>query len=46
VVIAGNKIPIIAVTDIGKELVLSKLKELGKEPWDRKEPTVDPKPWL
>ena len=46
VVIAGNKIPIIAVTDIGKELVLSKLKEIGREPWDRKEPTVDPKPWL
>ena len=33
-------------TDIGKELVLSKLKEIGREPWDRKEPTVDPKPWL
>ena len=46
VLIAGNKIPIIGVTETGKRLVLGKLRELGKEPWDRKSPTVDPEPWL
>lgn len=46
VVIAGNKIQIIAITDIGKKLVVDKLHSIGREPWDRKTPTVDPQPWL
>lgn len=46
VVIAGNKVPVIGVTGVGKKLVLDKLHSLGREPWDRKTPTVDPYPWL
>lgn len=46
VVVAGNKVQIFAVTDIGKKLVVDKLHSLGREPWDGKTPTVDPSPWL
>lgn len=46
VVIAGNKVQIIAVTDLGKKLVVDKLHSIGKEPWDRKIPTEDPRPLL
>lgn len=46
VVIAGNKVQIIAVTDIGKKLVTDKLRSIGKEPWDGKTPTEDPRPFL
>ncbi|MCQ2079895.1 MAG: DUF2099 family protein [archaeon] len=46
IVVAGNKVQIFAVTDIGKKLVVDKLHSIGKEPWDGKTPTVDPQPWL
>ena len=46
VLIAGNKVPMIGVTEIGKKLILDKLHSLGKEPWDRVTPTDDPRPWL
>lgn len=46
IVVAGNKVQIFAVTDIGKRLVIDKLHSLGKEPWDGDVPTVDPYPWL
>jgi hypothetical protein len=29
---AGTKIPVYAATEFGKEIILAKLKELGKEP--------------
>ncbi len=46
IVIAGNKVQIFGVTDIGKKLVVDKLHSIGKEPWDGKTPTEDPAPWL
>lgn len=46
IVIAGNKIPMVGVTEIGKKLILNKLHSIGKEPWDRVTPTDDPRPWL
>ena len=46
IVVAGNKVQIFAVTDIGKKLVVDKLHSIGKEPWDGVTPTVDPSPWL
>ncbi len=46
VLIAGNKVPMIGVTEIGKKFILDKLHSLGKEPWDRVTPTDDPRPWL
>jgi putative methanogenesis marker protein 8 len=45
-IIAGNKVPIYGVSDKGKELVLMRLKETGKEPWDGKEPEVPPYPLI
>lgn len=46
VLIAGNKVPIIGVTEIGKKLILNKLHSIGREPWDRTTPTDDPRPLL
>lgn len=46
IIIAGNKVPIYGVSDKGKELVLMRLKEVGKEPWDGKEPEVPPYPLI
>lgn len=46
VLIAGNKVPIIGVTEIGKKLILNKLHSIGREPWDRISPTDDPRPLL
>ena len=46
IIIAGNKVPIYGVSDKGKELVLMRLKETGKEPWDGKEPEVPPYPLI
>jgi putative methanogenesis marker protein 8 len=37
ILIAGNKIPIYGVSGKGKELVMMRLKEIGKEPWDGKD---------
>lgn len=46
VIVAGNKVPIYGVTAKGKELVLMRLEEVGKEPWDGKEPEVPPFPLI
>ncbi|MDR2698666.1 MAG: DUF2099 family protein [Candidatus Methanoplasma sp.] len=46
VVIAGTKIPIYGVSEKGKELVMMRLKEIGKEPWDGKEPEDPPIPLI
>jgi putative methanogenesis marker protein 8 len=45
-IIAGNKVPIYGVTEEGKELVLMRLEEVGKEPWDGKEPESPPYPLI
>lgn len=42
--VAGNKVPIYGITNQGKELVLDKLKELGREPYDGTEPEKPPYP--
>lgn len=44
ILIAGNKVPMYAISDLGKELVLDKLRSIGKEPWDGKIPRDDPVP--
>lgn len=46
VIVAGNKVPIYGVSEKGKELVLMRLKEVGKEPWDGKEPEDPPVPLI
>jgi putative methanogenesis marker protein 8 len=46
VLIAGNKVPIYGVSEKGKELVMMRLKETGKEPWDGKEPEEPPYPLI
>ena len=45
-IIAGNKVPIYGVSKKGKELVLMRLKETGKEPWDGREPEDPPYPLI
>ncbi|MBQ8179817.1 MAG: DUF2099 family protein [Candidatus Methanomethylophilaceae archaeon] len=44
--IAGNKVPIYAITPIGKKLIGNKLEELGREPWDGSVPEEPPVPLL
>ena len=46
ILIAGNKIPIFGVSEKGKELVMMRLREIGKEPWDGKEPEDPPVPLI
>jgi len=46
IIIAGNKVPVYGVSEKGKELVLMRLKEVGKEPWDGKEPEEPPFPLI
>jgi len=46
IVIAGNKVPIYGVTEKGKELVMMRLEEVGKKPWDGKEPEDPPYPLI
>ncbi len=46
VITAGNKVPIYGVSELGKELVLMKLKEVGKEPWNDSIPEEPPIPLL
>ncbi|MCL2148867.1 MAG: DUF2099 family protein [Methanomassiliicoccaceae archaeon] len=46
VVVAGNKVPVYGVTGKGKELVMMRLDEVGKEPWDGKEPEDPPRPLI
>lgn len=44
--VAGNKVPVYAVTEWGKRLVSAKLDELDREPWKPGEPVVDPRPLI
>jgi len=46
IIVAGNKVPIYGVSNKGKELVMMRLKEVGKEPWDGKEPEDPPVPLI
>jgi putative methanogenesis marker protein 8 len=46
VIVAGNKVPIYGVSKKGKELVMMRLEEVGKEPWDGKEPEDPPYPLI
>ncbi len=43
---AGNKVPVYGITDIGKELIMDKLNELGRKPYDASEPEVPPNPLI
>lgn len=44
VVVAGNKVPIYGASEKGKELVLMRLRIVGKEPWDGNDPEDPPVP--
>ena len=44
--VAGNKVPVYAVTEWGKRLVSAKLGELDRKPWKPGEPVVDPRPLI
>lgn len=46
VIVAGNKVPVYGVSEKGKELVLMRLKEVGKEPWDGSIPEEPPRPLI
>lgn len=46
VMIAGTKVPIYGVTAKGKELVLSKLEQLGLKPWDGSTSQMPPEPLI
>jgi putative methanogenesis marker protein 8 len=46
IIVAGNKVPVYGVTKKGKELVMMRLKEVGKEPWGGKEPEDPPSPLI
>ena len=46
VITAGNKVPVYGVSEKGKELVMMRLGETGKEPWDGKEPEDPPRPLI
>ena len=46
IIVAGNKVPVYGVSEKGKELVMMRLKETGKEPWDGKEPEDPPTPLI
>ena len=46
IVVAGNKVPVYGVSDAGKDLVLMRLKEVGKEPWDGTDAEEPPYPLI
>lgn len=46
VIVAGNKVPVYGVSKRGKELVMMRLDEVGKKPWDGKEPEDPPYPLI
>ncbi len=46
VVVAGNKVPVYGASEKGKELVLMRLRVVGKEPWDGIEPEDPPRPLI
>lgn len=43
---AGNKVPVYGITEQGKELIMDKLKELGKQPYDGSIPEEPPSPLI
>ena len=45
VLVAGNKIQIYGVTDLGKKLVLDKLASIGRKPYQG-EPKEEPRPLI
>lgn len=46
VLIAGNKVPVYAVTEKGKRMVRDKLDELGRQPWDPSQGEFPPEPLI
>lgn len=44
--VAGNKVPVYGITDIGKSLVQAKLDELGRKAWDPSVPEEPPDPLI
>ena len=44
--IAGNKVPVYGITDIGKAMVGAKLKQLGRTPTDPSAPQEPPEPLI
>jgi putative methanogenesis marker protein 8 len=45
IVVAGNKVEVYGVTDVGKQMVIDKLASLGRKPYDG-EPLDEPRPLL
>lgn len=43
---AGSKVPVYGITDQGKELIMDKLKELRREPYDGSTPEKPPYPLI
>ncbi len=43
---AGSKVPVYGITDFGKELIMDKLKELGRQPYDGSVPENPPSPLI
>ena len=46
VITAGNKVPVYGVSEMGKRLVMMRLEETGKEPWNGKDPEDPPRPLI
>lgn len=44
--IAGNKVPVYGITDIGKAMVGAKLEQLGRKPTDPSAPQEPPEPLI
>ena len=44
--VAGNKVPVYGVSDIGKAMVQAKLDELGRKAWDPSVPEEPPRPLI
>lgn len=46
ILVAGNKVPVYGVSDIGKTMVQAKLDELGRKAWDPSVPEEPPRPLI
>ncbi len=44
--VAGNKVPVYGITEIGKKMIQAKLDELGRKAWDPSEPEEPPEPLI
>lgn len=44
--VAGNKVPVYGVSDIGRAMVQAKLDELGRKAWDPSVPEEPPRPLI